>query len=1305
MRLISCFVFITFCLLSHPSLAAVNDGKILFGGSASTTTPEAYSNSNGGDWTADTLTDAAESTIGVVRCAASPQSPEVICGVMTSTSTKLWVYRWDGSTWSQDWSDSAPTSATFINFDVTYEQDTGDALVVYSNGASTGGNELSYRARVDDVWDGSSSTINSSNTSGVIEYVKMEARPNSDEIALSFSDSNDDLSAFVWDGSTWGSEPSAALSTSLTTNNNRKFDLAYEQVSGDLIVVYNIAGTAGVGIARKAAGGTTWDDTNNEAVLADIAAVLDLTTQPGTNTIGFASISTAEDLQLAIWDGTDDTAPFAFTNVCNNIDTTTDTHAANLDMLTVGWANGRAVFAYGDAASTTALSYFTYHDGNFYWSGGNSTGNCASTNQTPFTSPAVFTAGRKNLVQSDQFSGSPDKVMFTVIDANSDLWTLTFDGTSDTTTWTVLDDGTGGDNALEGTTSRNTNWPADATLTSHDPTPVGLLSFSATTEEGGASIGWRTASEAYLSGFKLFRAEEGKLDPLEEVTEKRIRSKGSPLSGHIYYYNDKELKPGKRYSYLLEVIEKDGDPVRYGPVWLDQTSTFIGSRASEKEEGYLRRDGKRVLKTGVVEKRKKLYRLSKERLRGRYHFAPMKMEVKEDGIYRITGEELQAGGLNLSLVQPKRLKLFNQGKEIPIFLSGTEDGSFDASDFLEFYGRKMTGRYTATNVYWLKQFGKPGRRIQEVPSSETGIDILSYQKTYHLERNDAYYGEIIKGEERFFFEDELLSPASVTYTFPVKNLFVGGAEEAVLKVALQGLQPNLTKNFEQHVLLSVNGHPVGEVRWERDEPFRHEVSFPVSYLTEGENTVTLEVDDDIPEPPQIVLIDWIEIGYPRAFVVEEGTLSFTVTSPKGVYRIEGFSTPALEILAVGELGTSRITEYRTELGAEGYVLVFGGNFSPGTRLVVFEEGALKKPVDTLPDQLSSLKARHNAADYLIITHRDFEEVIQELADYRASQGLKVKVVNVEDIYDEFSDGLFTPLAIRDFLRYTHANWKVKPQYLLLVGDGTFDYQDFFGMETPNYVPAYFVASPDFGEAPSDTWFGDVEDEDGVSEIAVGRLAVQDPSQLAAVIAKIKSYESSPPTDEAFFVADAGETFLNHSKRLAETLPSSVSKTTLSLDELSAEEVRNGLLEGLNSGVDLLNYVGHGAIIFWSPQDILNTGDIVSLSNSTYPLMVSSSCLSSYFVYPGNELDSLSEVFLNAEAKGIVASLGPTALSSPTEQQIFAEAFYQAMLTEETLGKAHLEAQRVLKKKGSPSRAKNVNRTFLLLGDPVLKFPR
>ncbi len=95
----------------------------------------------------------------------------------------------------------------------------------------------------------------------------------------------------------------------------------------------------------------------------------------------------------------------------------------------------------------------------------------------------------------------------------------------------------------------------------------------------------------------------------------------------------------------------------------------------------------------------------------------------------------------------------------------------------------------------------------------------------------------------------------------------------------------------------------------------------------------------------------------------------------------------------------------------------------------------------------------NGADYILITHPDFYDAVQPLADYRHGQGLRVKRIDVQDVYDEFNAGLADPEAIRSFLEYAYTNWQAPaPAYVVLVGDGNVDPKNYQGFSPPPIFP-------------------------------------------------------------------------------------------------------------------------------------------------------------------------------------------------------------------------------------------------------------
>src|SRR5206468_8512068 len=114
------------------------------------------------------------------------------------------------------------------------------------------------------------------------------------------------------------------------------------------------------------------------------------------------------------------------------------------------------------------------------------------------------------------------------------------------------------------------------------------------------------------------------------------------------------------------------------------------------------------------------------------------------------------------------------------------------------------------------------------------------------------------------------------------------------------------------------------------------------------------------------------------------------------------------------------------------------------------------------------------------------------------------LIDVEDLYDEFTFGAKSPWALRAFLQQAHSHWARPPRFLLLAGDASVDPRNFMGMGETDVVPTKLVDTK-YLETASDDWFGDLDD-DGVPEIAVGRLAVQTSEQAAAVVQKLIGYD-------------------------------------------------------------------------------------------------------------------------------------------------------------------------------------------------------
>jgi len=97
-------------------------------------------------------------------------------------------------------------------------------------------------------------------------------------------------------------------------------------------------------------------------------------------------------------------------------------------------------------------------------------------------------------------------------------------------------------------------------------------------------------------------------------------------------------------------------------------------------------------------------------------------------------------------------------------------------------------------------------------------------------------------------------------------------------------------------------------------------------------------------------------------------------------------------------------------------------------------------------------------DLLILTIKNWHEQAERLAAFRrTNDGLSVAVVDIEQVYNEFSSGSPDPTAIRDFGRFLWQNNPTKLKYLLLFADASFDYKNiiqYASIDTKLQIPTY-----------------------------------------------------------------------------------------------------------------------------------------------------------------------------------------------------------------------------------------------------------
>jgi hypothetical protein len=139
-------------------------------------------------------------------------------------------------------------------------------------------------------------------------------------------------------------------------------------------------------------------------------------------------------------------------------------------------------------------------------------------------------------------------------------------------------------------------------------------------------------------------------------------------------------------------------------------------------------------------------------------------------------------------------------------------------------------------------------------------------------------------------------------------------------------------------------------------------------------------------------------------------------------------------------------------------------------------------------------AQEIGARYLIITHDNFYDAIQPLAQWKHKKGIRTKVIKLSEIGSDSTQ-------IKNYITDAYNNWQIPPEFLLLVG-------------APNYLPF-----PQIGWTYTDNYYTDIEGNI-YNEILSGRLTVHNPTEAQTVVNKILLYERTPYMDDSLWFINA-----------------------------------------------------------------------------------------------------------------------------------------------------------------------------------------
>jgi hypothetical protein len=702
-----------------------------------------------------------------------------------------------------------------------------------------------------------------------------------------------------------------------------------------------------------------------------------------------------------------------------------------------------------------------------------------------------------------------------------------------------------------------------------------------------------------------------------------------------------------------------------------------------------------------------------------YNRTYYKFSVVKDVITRIPQSALVAAGLGS--VNADHFQLWRNGEQVRLFTS-VNNAPLGASDFIEFWGQMNDGmpdkelfriadfqlndKYsleTDTASYFLTVNSTGGNlrynnAINTAPSAATPdayfMRTIEEQFKNILNRGFAnrvgefvYSSSYDQGEG---WTGPNIVPSSVfQHRFLGLNVFTGGpANSLTIKVSAAGNAEN-----SRNIKLNING-PTGTEVYNQPMPFftyRKATipNLPLNLLTNTSNVVIAATNVSSISTDRMVVAS-LSITYPAQFNFNnEKSFFFDLeASATGNYlNISNFNTGGVApILYDLTNGLRYFGEIVSTAGLVKFVLP--PSTLPNRRFVLMNAQAAEiNNINSLtPRNFINYSIAANQADYLIISNKDLYNDgnginnVERYRTYRASANggsYNSKIFEIGELTDQFAYGIKShPAAIRDFVRFAHRNFVVKPKYVMLIGRGV-DYLEAMLNRTNSILPILNKV-PTFGWPASDIL---LVSEPGITMplVPIGRLSAINGREIAGYLQKVIEYETAQRTPSPFIADKAWmkkfmhviggkdvsenetfKTYMDGYKRIAEDtlLGASVetfSKTsTGSVQQANSQRIEQLFAEGLG----YIGYFGHSSANTFefnlSNPELYNNG-------GKYPFFNVSGCSAgNFFNFDPSRASgvlSLSEKYILAPQRGSIGFLANTHFGIPPFLNFYNTNFY------------------------------------------------
>ena len=717
-----------------------------------------------------------------------------------------------------------------------------------------------------------------------------------------------------------------------------------------------------------------------------------------------------------------------------------------------------------------------------------------------------------------------------------------------------------------------------------------------------------------------------------------------------------------------------------------------------------------------------------------------KVGVVEDGVYRITFEQLAAIGVDVNALNINNISMFgNVSGMLPeannaVFYDDlTEMDILVDENGIVFYGENQhrwtiasdfykyqTNYYSDTTFYFLKIDNQNvGRRMEAQPQDEREhVSVITsfLDKQYHelnlhnhYHRGRKWYGEEITVDDADNFK----------IPFVFKNIIT--AQQAAVEVSFVG-----SSAVDGTVArVKVDGTQVGsDVRIAKAGQYSYGVEKSVNELFNPNGDVvevSLEVTSS--NAATFLGLNYISVNAWRSLRYENEQLKFSVNR---------MSHPIVELVNIENVNenavllnvTSPIHPKIQEFSRTGDIIGFKEFIIGENNYVLYGDDDF---MNIISIQRVDNQNIHSVADVemLIITDKIFAAQAEEIKNiHEENEGLVSNVVYIDEIYNEFSSGSLDVSAIRNFVRMVYEK-SSNLKYVLLLGRGTNDYKNVEGYGG-NFLPPYEATNSvsEIQAYVSDDYFGLMDEDEGRDcygkmDVAVGRMPVLTPDEAEIVIGKIRRYMDFAKTNgkwrnNMLILADDSKTYSKSCDELEVIMDSK--DNTLNINKIYSDsyvrvklsdgsyaypDVTSSIVNSFNEGMMMMTYLGHGGVKGLSASNIFRIKDIESLENYyKLPFVVTGTC--EFSAFDDASFVSAGERLYTMDKGGAICMYTTARPTQPTTNKAILKTFVDKAFSNDNIKTLTMGDIVLLTKRENASNSANFL-SYIFFGDPALRF--